>query len=502
MVFTSKTFLFLFMPLCAGLYYLLERMASCKRVQALCCRFRLKDWMLILFSLVFYWWAGRIGLLAILTFVILVYMGAYVISRLKSSGLSIPLQTDDGAGAYKQHAPLFIHSVVFVLAACFVVAALILFKYPAVLARIWNVFTGRTISDPTLLTPIGISFIAFSAISYLTDIYRGQASPGSFTDCIFYLLFFPKVISGPIVLWKDFQPQICARTSSLSLTTAGINRIIWGFAKKAILADSFGAYLADFESRGMDSITAFSTLILYTLQIYYDFSGYSDIAIGLSNMFGFEFKENFHFPYRSKSISEFWRRWHISLGTWFREYVYFPLGGSRCSRKRTACNLGIVFALTGIWHGTGLNYLLWGLVNGFFVIGDHFWKDKPLNQKMPGFVKQICTMTIVIVCWQLFRFSDLSKISALFGTIFGTIKAENLVYSWQYYMDSRFIFLVLTGIVGATVLGNDKLIRFGLKIRSIPAVYILQEIGLLLLFVLSILFIVNSTYSPFIYFQY
>lgn len=502
MVFTSKAFIFLFMPLCAGIYYLLNSLEHCKKANTFCNRLRLKDWTLILFSLTFYSWAGILGLREIVIFALIIYAAAYLMSRLKSSGICIPLQKNDGSGAYQPCGRLFVFSIIFTFSIVFVVAELVLFKYPDVLARIWCIFSGGTISNPSILTPIGISFISFSAISYLTDIYRGQATAGSFVDCLFYILFFPKVISGPIVLWKDFQPYLVARTSNLQLTVTGINRIVCGLAKKAILADTFGAYLADFESRGMDSITALCTLILYTLQIYYDFSGYSDVAIGLSNMFGFEFKANFNFPYRSKSISEFWRRWHISLGTWFREYVYFPLGGSRCSKKRAAFNLGVVFALTGIWHGTGMNYLLWGLVNGLFVIGDHYWKDKPLNKKMPNFLKHISTMIIVILCWQLFRFNDLSKIGTLFGTILGTIKAENLVYTWRYYLDTRFLFLVIIGILGATVLGSPKLINFYKKVCAKPSVYIIQEALILVLLVLSILFIINSTYSPFIYFQY
>lgn len=196
---------------------------------------------------------------------------------------------------------------------------------------------GSSNEPQSILAPLGLSFITFSAISYLADIYRGNASAGSLIDCALYITFFPKVISGPIVLWKDFQAQIKQRKMSLNLSADGINRIIIGFAKKVLLADTFGACLTNIGTQGIDQLTAFGTLILYMLQIYYDFAGYSDIAIGLAKLFGFEFKENFDFPYRSKSISEFWRRWHISLGSWFRQYVYFPLGGSRGRTEKKHC---------------------------------------------------------------------------------------------------------------------------------------------------------------------
>lgn len=243
----------------------------------------------------------------------------------------------------------------------------------------------------SLVAPLGISFLTFSAISYIVDIYRGNATSGSLIDCMLFLSFFPKIISGPIILWKDFQAQINNISISFNMNIEGINRIMIGFAKKVILADSFGVCLNLISLTNVDRITAIGGVFLYMLQIYYDFSGYSDIAIGISYLLGFKVKENFNFPYRSISISEFWRRWHISLGTWFREYIYIPLGGSHGSLNKTLRNLAIVFALTGIWHGAGFNYILWGGINAIFAIAERLFRNNTYYIKTPKIIKYVIT---------------------------------------------------------------------------------------------------------------
>ena len=238
------------------------------------------------------------------------------------------------------------------------------------------------------------------------------------------------------------------------------------------------------------------------LQIYYDFAGYSDIAIGLCKLFGFDVKENFNFPYRSKSISEFWRRWHISLGTWFREYVYYPRGGSRAGFLKTLRNLSIVFLLTGIWHGAGLNYLLWGVLNGAIVLVERILQDTKLYKKTPSFIKYGFTMFAVLMLWQLFRFQKLSDLSAFFGIMNGTVTFDSIYYSWQHFFDARMITFVIIGVLGATVLGSKHCKKVYDKVVATKVGFAVQEVLLLVLFVIAILFIVNSTYSPFIYFQY
>ncbi len=388
------------------------------------------------------------------------------------------------------------------MAVLFALFWLIYFNYSDFLIGIWNRVFRDDLVWKSLRAPLGISFVTFSAISYLADIYRDSSRKGNLIDCLLYMTFFPKVVSGPIVLWKDFQGQIAGRRLELDQSIDGLNRIMIGFAKKVILADSFGACIAKIGLFGIDRITAVGTILLYMLQLYYDFSGYSDIAIGLSKLFGFHFKENFNFPYRSKSITEFWRRWHISLGMWFREYVYFPLGGSRCGMYKTLRNLAIVFALTGIWHGAGWNYVLWGAINGLVMLLERVAREKKGRKWLPAPISYVATTVLVMMFWQLFRYQNLGNIATLLKIIAGFVSFENISYTWQHYYDARIIVFVVVGVLGATVLGDERLRARYQTMISRKSVYVVQEMGLLILFAISILFMVNSTYSPFIYFQY
>lgn len=284
-----------------------------------------------------------------------------------------------------------------------------------------------------------------------------------------------------------------------------INRIVTGMAKKVILADTFGKAVADIQSNvgyGIDSLTAWGGALLYMLQIYYDFSGYSDMAIGLAGLFGIRIRENFDFPYISQSISEFWRRWHISLGTWFRQYIYIPLGGNRKGFYRTLINLFTVFLLTGIWHGAGWNYILWGVINGIFVVGERCVRDKQWYVKTPAAVKWLVTMLIVFISWEVFRLPYLSDIRQYLGIMFGMIRFNAIDLTWQYFFEFKIIILMIAGILGATVLSSQKIKEVSYTINHSAVLYIVQEIMILLCGIISVMCIVNSTYSPFLYFQY
>lgn len=502
MGFTTSIFLFAFFPLCLLAYILCDRLSLLKKAGAFLNRIRAKDILLILFSLAFYMWACFDDVFRLCLYILLIYLAARWIEASRKKRLYINIYKEGQNDGSQTNKKLFLSLFPFIFAVACLVICLIYYKYSGFLTQLGNTLLGSSNEPQSILAPLGLSFITFSAISYLADIYRGNASAGSLIDCALYITFFPKVISGPIVLWKDFQAQIKQRKMSLNLSADGINRIIIGFAKKVLLADTFGACLTNIGAQGIDQLTAFGTLILYMLQIYYDFAGYSDIAIGLAKLFGFEFKENFDFPYRSKSISEFWRRWHISLGSWFRQYVYFPLGGSRAGLKKTLRNLAVVFALTGIWHGAGWNYLLWGFINGAMVILERVIQNKPFYKKTPNFIKYAFTMLIVMLFWQLFRFQSLKDTVNLLGTIIGINRPENIYYTWQYYFDAQMITFIIIGILGATVLGSPRLKAFYGKFSATKGGLIVQQTVLLLLFVLAVLFMINSTYSPFIYFQY
>ena len=434
MVFTTQIFLFVFFPACVLSYIAADRLSKIKKLASACGKIRLKDWILILFSLGFYMWACFDNVFRLVFYIVIVYLLALGVNHVKQKKYYVALRRETEAGASGEKR-FYMSRIPFVLALALVVFCLVYFNYSNFLIHCWNKVFGDNIGAKSLMAPLGLSFITFSAISYLSDTYRGKATPGSFVDCLLYISFFPKIISGPIVLWKDFQPQIKNRSMRLRLSVNGINRIMAGFAKKVILADTFGACLAGIPLSGIDQATALGTLVLYMLQIYFDFSGYSDIAIGISELFGFEFNVNFNFPYRSTSISEFWRRWHISLGAWFREYVYFPLGGSRSGKRKTLVNLAVVFALTGFWHGASWNYILWGAVNGGFVILERILQEKKFYRKTPNWLKYMVTMCIVLLCWQLFRFQDIGAAAESFRlTAFptpGAIISTRRLLSWR-----------------------------------------------------------------------
>ena len=482
MGFTTQTFLFVFFPLCMMGYGVLDVAGRLGRFGKLLAKIRLKDLTLIVFSLCFYMWAVRFDAVLLLGYSLLVYLCGVLI------------------GIYKHKERSKTAKICTVIGVVALLICLIYYKYTNFIVKVITGFLQTDFTIGSIMAPLGISFITFSAISYLVDVYRGKATHGSVIDCLLYITFFPKVVSGPIVLWKDFQPQIQNRSMSLEQSIQGINRIMIGFAKKILLADVFGACLAQIGNENLDAITILGSILLYFLQIYYDFAGYSDIAIGISNLFGFRFSNNFNFPYRSTSISEFWRHWHISLGTWFREYVYFPLGGSRVSTLKTLRNLGIVFALTGIWHGAGWNYIIWGGINAVAVLAERLLQNTKIYQKTPKWIKYIVTMGIVLFFWQFFRFQSVSEIVRLFGMLFSN--GGEPAIAWQYYFDLRVIIFAVIGVLGATVLGDPRVVALYQKWSAKPWFYVVQELVLLILFVLSVLFMVNSTYSPFIYFQY
>lgn len=498
MAFTTQTFIFVFFPICILLYYLCELLQAKAHFSEYLTRSRLRDLCLIGISACFYMWACFDDIVLFAVYIIVIYFLGRSVEQVWEKNFSMIVACKDQPEntRYISLAALFL-----LLSVAIPVYILIHFKYTTLITTVWNFLFKDAIPLKSYLAPLGISFITFSAISYLADIYKGKAGAGNVLDCALYLLFFPKVVSGPIVLWRDFAGQIADRKISLDLVCAGANRIMTGFAKKLILADTFGACIAS-ASGSIDVPTAWGLSLLYMLQIYFDFSGYSDIAIGLSNMLGFNFQENFNFPYLSLSITEFWRRWHISLGTWFREYIYFPLGGSKKGRKRAIINVAIVFILTGIWHGAGWTYMLWGIINGICNIAEKLISDKVWYKKTPNAVKWICTMGVTFFCWQLFRFDDITSCIQWLKIMFGQADFANIPYTWQYYFDLRIIVLMFIAVIGATLFGLPKIQSLYQRVIQKAYGYAVYQLIIIVLFVVSILFMVNATYSPFIYFQY
>ena len=491
MVFTTQLFTFAFLPIFLvayyAIYFLQQKLGFLQKIRAI-------DWLMIAFSLGFYSWACFDDVFVFLGYIALVYVMGLVIQHTRDRRTGLALT--DGEGVTSS---LPIALIVTLLFCAVITAILVHFKYLGLVADFWNFLLKDAITPKTIIAPLGISFITFSAVSYLVDIYKGRADAGSPVDCLLYLSFFAKVVSGPIVLWRDFKAQ--RGSVRLAGVADGVSRVMIGFAKKAILADTFGLCISKAVT-AIDQPTAIGMGLLYMLQIYYDFSGYSDIALGISKMLGFEFNENFNFPYVSTSITEFWRRWHISLGRWFREYIYFPLGGSRCSKARTIVNIAVVFVLTGIWHGAGWTYMLWGAINGLCNIAEKLMADKPIYTRTPAIVKWLLTMVVTFFCWELFRAPTIGDAWHSISTMFGIVRHEDIAYTWQHYFDAQIIVFAVVGILGSTVFGLPRVQAAYGKLVETKGGYILTQAITAALFVVAVLFMVNSTYSPFLYFQY
>lgn len=471
MGFTEFTFLFVFLPAAIIIYLLAEKIFRNDTVNNV---------ILVICSFLFYWWSGKESFILFLTLGLLVYFAGNSIDPDKKTKRKITL-------------PVIL-----------LVGMLVFFKY-ITLIKNWINTLGDfgLIRIGTVVAPIGISFVVFEAISYLVDIYRGDAKTGSLLECFTFLSLFPKLISGPIVLWKDFQSQLQNRRSSIEQIAVGIDRIIIGYAKKAIIADTFAAQISSINSgiaaSGVDVQTMWLRALLYFFQIYFDFSGYSDIAIGLCNIFGFKIKENFRYPYLSETISEFWRRWHISLGSWFREYIYIPLGGNR--KGNVYLHLLIVFLLTGIWHGTGIQLWIWGGIHGLLMIIERAVHNKSWYRKTPGIIKWFCTTAMVFFAWIFFMSKDLASAWQSISYMFIPMATETISFTWRFYFSRRIILLLIIAVIGQFT-GIESIHTRIEKITSTNIGGLVKRIILLLLFVVDILYVVNSTYSPFIYFQF
>ena len=377
MVFSSMTFIWIFLPLLLLFYFVVKE--------------KYRNIILLIFSLIFYSWGEPNYIILMLISIFMNYIFGITLDKFKSN---------------KNKKVVLIFSILFNL------GLLVYFKYfNFIVTNINNIIGKNIIPNTNILLPIGISFYTFQVMSYIIDLYREEIKvQKNLLNLALYISFFPQLIAGPIVKYKDIDAQLQKRSITIDKFSIGIKRFIYGLSKKVILANSL-AYVADtiFNSNIQLINTPISWLgaICYTLQIYFDFSGYSDMAIGLGIMFGFEFMENFDLPYISQSITEFWRRWHISLSTWFKEYLYIPLGGNRKGKIRTYINLLIVFLATGIWHGAEWNFVAWGLFNGFFLIIEKIKLKELLDKNKFKFINHIYALLVVIFGWVLFRADNL-----------------------------------------------------------------------------------------------
>jgi len=355
--------------------------------------------------------------------------------------------------------------------------------------------------------PIGISFFTFQAISYLVDVYRKRATVQKNPLTVgLYIAMFPQLIAGPIVRYESVDQALRERKVTFENYLIGIKLFILGLVKKVIIADTMAYtvdHIAAFKSGEISTPLAWVFVTSYALQIFFDFSGYSDMAIGLGKIFGFEFPINFNQPYSSRSVREFWRRWHISLSTWFRDYVYIPLGGNRKTKARTYLNLLMVFFLTGIWHGASWNFLVWGLIHGFFLMLERMQTVKKLLSKLPEFLKNIYLLLVVIPAWVFFRITSFSDGLSIAGHLFvpfnpAPTRPDMFV---SYYLDPWFVLVFISGII-FSLWRWDRIKEYLVRLRKKKLCHILELTGWVLLFWFSLATVISTTYNPFIYFQF
>ena len=473
MVFSSIFFLFTFLPLSLLLYWMSPA--------------KIKNFTLLAVSLFFYAWGEPVYVLLMIASILTNFVfGIFIESELIKEKRAV-------------RRALFISAVVFNI------LILGFFKYYGFLAENINALFNADIAYSELPLPIGISFYTFQVLSYVIDVYLGkvrlQRNPVSFA---LYVTMFPQLIAGPIVRYSDIESQLEQRNVSASKFGEGAQRFIQGLGKKVLIANSMGALWDITQAMDMTGISVFSAwlgIIAYTFQIYFDFSGYSDMAIGLGKMFGFEFMENFDHPYVSRSVTEFWRRWHISLGTWFREYVYIPLGGNRCSRIRQIRNIMAVWMLTGLWHGASWNFVVWGIYYGCLLLIEKLFLKK-LIDNAPAIISHVYCMLAVIIGWVLFASRDIESAAAYLGVMSGASGNVLVDNAFIYYLKSNAVMLVISLLFSTGIfreIFEPEEISDKIRTRVSHSAAVILHAFILFM---STAYLVTETYNPFLYFRF
>lgn len=467
MLFSSVQFLFFFLPAVLICYYAVPDKA--------------KNYVLLLFSLFFYFCGEP------------VYTLLLVFSSLSDYAHSLVIESRRGTLAAK---------IALISSIVINVGMLGFFKYADFLITNFNAITGMAVPLLNISLPIGISFFTFQTMSYTIDVYRGDVhAEKNFASLATYVCLFPQLVAGPIVRYKTVADELSCRTHSFERTSQGIARFTVGLAKKVLIANQMGALCSVFRAADEKTVLFYWIYaIAYTMQIYFDFSGYSDMAIGLGSMFGFTFPENFNYPYISESITEFWRRWHMTLGGWFRDYVYIPLGGNRCSKIKWLRNIMVVWLLTGLWHGAAWNFALWGVMFGVLLIIEKLWLGK-LLEKLPAFFRHFYVMLIVIISFVIFNSASISE---AFGDIAGMFGGQGVALADSntlYYLRSNAV-LFVAAIIGCTPLLKrlaDKLntLSVGKNITAF-AQPVLIAVGM----IVCTSYLVDGSFNPFLYFRF
>lgn len=466
MVFSSTIFLCVYLPLVLLGYYI--------------CPKKGRNLFLLIASLVFYAW-GEPKYVFLMIFSILVN---YIFGRLM----------DKNRGRQKRMKLLLVLSVVIDI------GLLSVFKYTDFIITNVNAIFGANFDLLNIALPIGISFYTFQAMSYTIDVYRNDVRvQKNLIDFGMYITMFPQLIAGPIVRYADVQDQLADRSVTTADFSEGIMRFVVGLGKKVLLANQMGAVWSEIYALGGDvsALMAWTGAIAYTFQIYFDFSGYSDMAIGLGRMFGFKFPENFRYPYQSVSITDFWRRWHITLSTWFKEYLYIPLGGNRRGLARQALNLLIVWSLTGFWHGAGWNFVLWGLYYFVILFIEKLFLLKALD-KLPKLFRHVYALLLIVIGWVIFASDDVSVLLPYLGSMFG---ANGAVGGMDVYTLFTKAVLLIICCIASTELPK-KLFLSAAGATNEKAAFTLKSVLTIALLALSMILLIGDSYNPFLYFRF
>ena len=463
MLFTSISFLYYFLPIVIILYFIVPK--------------KFKNFILFLSSIFFYFCGEPIYTFLMIGEIFIAYVGARYLEKHRKKSILVSL--------------LAIH-----------IGALGLFKYSDFTINNINQIFGSKIPLLKLALPIGISFYTFQIISYVVDVYRGKVkAQKSFLKLATYVSLFPQLIAGPIVRYETIEKELDNRTSNFENFAYGIRRFVIGLGKKVLIANMLGELCDVFSTTNEKSVLFYWIFaISYSLQIYFDFSAYSDMAIGLGRMFGFHFLENFNYPYISKSITEFWRRWHMSLSSWFRDYVYIPLGGNRKETIILVRNIFIVWALTGIWHGANWTFVIWGLMYGIMLIIEKLFLTKHL-EKMPSILQRIYVLFTVMISFIIFNANSIGEawnnIIGLFGA-----NGESLINaSTVYYLKSYLVVLVIA-IIGSTPLLKNIIEKLKTKTNANKIINLLEPIAMASILIIVTAYLVDNSYNPFLYFRF
>lgn len=469
MVFSSLTFMFVFLPIVLILYYIVPK--------------KFKNLFVLISGLIFYAWGEPVYVLIMIVSTLIDYTAGLLIYRFDKSKT--------------------IKRICLIVSLLMNLGLLGVFKYSGFIMQNIDIIFGTSLYDPNhaLPLPIGISFFTFQSMSYTIDMYMGkikvQKNPISFAA---FVTLFPQIVAGPIVRYDDIAKELDDRTVNLDCIYEGILKFITGVGKKVLIANNIGMLwtsVKGMETSELSVLTAWLGILAFTLQIYFDFSGYSDMAIGLGKMMGFNFPQNFNYPYQSKSISEFWRRWHITLGAWFKSYVYFPLGGSRKGKGRTVFNLAVVWLLTGIWHGASWNFILWGVLYGLVIIMEKLFLGKIL-ERIPDFFSWLYTIILVILGWVLFDTADIPTALGYMGAMFGG--GGTLVDNTAMYYLINYGVMFVIGTFACTDIFSRA--AEWLKEKMPLLVNYSTPIAKTAIMVLSTAYLADATYNPFLYFNF